>query len=362
MRDNLIDRPGGVRDGEEIDAAQLLAYLQDKIPDLGSAPLEVEQFPAGFSNLTYLLRSGANEFVLRRPPFGAQVKSAHDMAREYRILTCLQHVFPKVPRPVFFCDDDSVMGAPFYVMERVRGVILRSRPGANPDFSPAVMQRLSSTFIETLAEIHSLDYEAAGLNGLGQPAGYVRRQVEGWTKRYQQARTDEVPSIERIAAWLSVNAPEDTARPALIHNDYKYDNLMLAPKDLTRVVAVLDWEMATVGDPLMDVGTSLGYWVDPDDPDEWQQHGFKLTALPGSLRRRELVGQYAKLTGREVGDAVFYYVYGLLKIAVIVQQIHFRFRRGLTRDARFADLVQLVRACGLMATRAIEKGRIDCLN
>ena len=283
------------------------------------------------------------------------------MSREYRILSHLHPVYNKVPRPLLFCDDEAIIGAPFYVMERVTGLILRAQPPRGLELSPALMRGLSETFIENLAEIHEVDYEAAGLADLGSPQGYVKRQVEGWTKRYYNARTDDVPSIEQLANWLSERLPPDSDRAALIHNDYKYDNIVLAPQDLTRVVAVLDWEMATIGDPLMDFGTSLGYWVETEDPDEWQRYGFGLTSLPGSFTRAELLDHYIKRSGRRIDDPVFYFAYGLLKIAVIVQQIYFRYQKGLTRDARFAQLGELVKACGNLGQRAIERKRIDGL-
>jgi aminoglycoside phosphotransferase (APT) family kinase protein len=267
---STIDRSSSVRSGEELPAEPLFKYLSAHLPGL-TAPLIVEQFPAGFSNLTYLLRSGDRELVLRRPPVGAKIKTAHDMSREYRILSHLYPVYPKVPRPLLFCDDESILGAPFYVMERVTGIILRAQRPTGVDLAPALMRRLSQAFIENLAEIHELDYQAAGLGELGSPQGYVQRQVEGWTKRYFNARTDDVPTIENLAEWLHQNLPTDSERPGLIHNDYKYDNLVLDPNDLGRVIAVLDWEMATIGDPLMDFGTSLGYWVETNDPEEWQR-------------------------------------------------------------------------------------------
>jgi aminoglycoside phosphotransferase (APT) family kinase protein len=356
----LSDGPRAVRAGEELDTERLLAYLREHMPDV-EGPLEVEQFPAGFSNLTYLVRAGVREFVLRRPPHGSKVKTAHDMGREFLILSRLRPVYAKVPRPLLYCEDASVLGAPFYLMERVRGLILRARPPAGLELTPEVMRRLSELLVGNLAEIHAVDYAAAGLGEIGRPEGYVARQVEGWTKRYFAARTDDVPSIERLARWLTEHAPRDSGG-ALIHNDYKFDNVVFAPDDLSRVVAVLDWEMATVGDPLMDLGTTLGYWTDPDDPEEWRRLGFGLTTLPGSLRRREVVERYARQTGRDVGDAVFYFAYGLLKIAGIVQQIFYRYRQGLTKDERFARLGLLVRACGGMAERAIEKGRVDGLS
>jgi len=357
---STTDQSSQIRKGEELPVEPLYGYLNARLPDL-SAPLIVEQFSAGFSNLTYLLRSGDRELVLRRPPVGAKIKTAHDMSREYRILSHLYPVYPKVPRPLLFCDDESILGAPFYVMERVTGIILRAQRPTGLDLAPALMRRLSQAFIENLAEIHELDYEAAGLGELGSPQGYVKRQVEGWTKRYFNARTDDVPAIEKLAEWLHQNLPPDSVRPGLIHNDYKYDNLVLDPDDLGRVIAVLDWEMATIGDPLMDFGTSLGYWVETNDPEEWQRYGFGLTSLPGSFTRTELLGHYTHRTGRRIDDPVFYFAYGLLKIAVIVQQIYFRYQKGVTRDPRFASLGALVKACGDLAQRAIQRGRIDAL-
>src|SRR5215217_1072060 len=357
---STIDRSSPVRPGEELPHEALLGYLTEHLPEL-TGPLIVEQFPAGFSNLTYLLRAGERELVLRRPPIGAKIKTAHDMSREYRILSHLHPVYNKVPWPLLFCDDESILGAPFYVMERVSGVILRAQKPHGLDLPPELMRRLSETFVDNLAEIHAIDYEASGLGDLGSPQGYVRRQVEGWTKRYYNARTDDVPSIEKLAEWLHQNLPADSERPALIHNDYKYDNLVLAPDDLARVIAVLDWEMATTGDPVMDFGTSLGYWVEPMDPEEWQRYGFGLTSLPGSFTRTELLEHYSRRTGRRIEEPVFYFAYGLLKIAVIVQQIYFRYQKGLTRDPRFAQLGALVKACGDLAERAIERKRINAL-
>ena len=356
--ESLLDRSRSVRAGEELPEERLREYLTARLPDI-VGPLTVEQFPSGFSNLTYLLRVGDRELVLRRPPIGAKIKTAHDMGREYRILSHLHPVYSKVPRPLLFCEDEAVLGAPFYVMERVKGIILRAQAPKGVELSSETMRGLSETFIENLAEIHGVDYEAAGLGDLGSPQGYVKRQVEGWTKRYQSARTDDVPAIEQLSEWLVQHLPPDSEQPALIHNDYKFDNLVLAPEDLGRVVAVLDWEMATIGDPLMDFGTSLGYWVEATDPEEWQRYGFGLTNRPGSFTRNELLERYETRTRRRVDQPVFYFAYGLLKIAVIVQQIYFRYQKGLTRDPRFADLGGLVKACGLLAQKAIEYKRID---
>ncbi len=354
-----VDQPRAVREGEGLDTERLQAYLEEHLPE-ASGTLSVEQFPSGFSNLTYLIRLDEQEFVLRRPPFGTNVKGAHDMGREYTILAHLSPVYPKAPRPLVYCDDISVLGAPFYVMERVEGVILRPVMPDGMIPPPERMARIAEAFVDTFAELHAVDFKAAGLGELGRPEGYVRRQVEGWTKRYRRARTDDVPEVERMAAWLNEHQPLESAA-ALIHNDYKYDNLVLDPADWSRVRAVLDWEMTTLGDPLMDLGSSLGYWVDPDDPPAMQQLRLSPTTLPGNPTRAELVERYAQASGRDVGDAVFYYVYGLFKLAVIVQQIYYRYKHGHTQDPRFARLIDAVRGCGYAAVQAIEKGRIDRL-
>ena len=258
METDLIDQPQPTRAGEELDASKLEVLLKAHFPEL-QGPIEVTQFSKGYSNLTYLLRFGEREMVLRRPPFGAKIKSAHDMGREFRILSRLMEVYPKVPRPLAYCDDEIVLGAPFYVMERVRGVILRAKAPEGLDLPPPLMKRISESFIENLVAIHAVDYAAAGLADLGKPEGYVARQVEGWARRYPNARTDDIPEMDRLATWLNEHKPADSGA-CLIHNDYKYDNLVLAPDDLTQIVACLDWEMATLGDPVMDLGSTLGYW------------------------------------------------------------------------------------------------------
>ena len=357
---SLIDQSVPVRAGEELDVVKLASYLKEHLRAF-NGPLVIEQFPSGFSNLTYLLRIGKQELVLRRPPVGAKIKTAHDMFREYQILSHLFPIYRKVPFPLLYCDDVSVIGAPFYVMMRVKGIILRSQAPTGVELTPETMHRLSTAFVDNLVEIHRVDFEAAGLSDLGTPRGYVKRQVEGWTKRYYAARTDEVIEIERITKWLQAHQPPDSQRSALIHNDYKYDNLVLSAENLSDVVAVLDWEMATLGDPLMDLGTTLGYWVDANDSTEWQQYGFVLTKLPGNLTRAGILDHYIRSSGREILYPVFYYVYGLMKIAVIVQQIYFRYRQGFTKDARFRGLDRLVKACGIQAERAIEKNRVDDL-
>lgn len=369
------DLPRPVRPGEELPLEPLAAWLRDHLEDgesgaaaasgaTGSPSLSVEQFPGGHSNLTYLLRFGGRELVLRRPPLGASVKTAHDMGREYRVLSRLHRCYSKAPRALAACDDPAVIGAPFFLMERVHGVILRRLPaGAAP--APARLRALSEAAVDALAELHAVDPAAAGLADLGKPAGFTARQVSGWTERWQRAATDAVPEVDRAAGWLAERVPrrspaEEAAAATLLHNDFKLDNLVLTA-DLGTVAAVLDWEMATVGDPLMDLGTSLGYWLDPDDDEALRLLPVGLTALPGNLSRAEVVERYAGATGRDASGILFYYVFGLLKIAVIAQQIYSRYRRGLTRDERFAPLLDSVRLLGRTATQAIARQRIDHL-
>ena len=357
----LTDKSGMVRPGEELDNAKLHAYLLSHLENTGDNPeLLVEQFPHGYSNLTYRVQFGNKDMVLRRPPFGANIKSGHDMEREYKVLFSLASIYDKVPRPVIYCDDLSIIGASFYLMERVTGVILRDTPPPGLNITPSVMSSLSKAVIQNLASIHSLDYLSTDLKNLARPGDYVERQISGWVQRYAMAKTDELPEVERVANWLIEHKPTESAS-CLIHNDYKYDNIVLNPDNLPEIIAVLDWEMATIGDPLMDLGTSLAYWIDPNDPPELQTIQKRATLWPGNLDRAQLVQFYTEQSKRDVGNIVFYYVYGLFKIAVIVQQIYARYRKGLTADPRFAKLDLHLKAQIVTATRAIELNRIDQL-
>ncbi len=374
-RDETVE----VRGGEELDVPRLHAYLRSHLPsDLraalpAQADLEVRKFPGGYSNLTYLLTLGGLDFVLRRPPVGNQVQGAHDMGREYRVLDALAPVYAVAPRAYLYCDDLDVLGVPFYVMERCQGVILRRGgvtgrdgfPGPGGCLGEGELRRLSEAFVDQLADLHGLDYAAAGLGDLGRPEGYVERQVKGWTERYRKAQTDELTPVEAVIGWLDEQLPSMAhalsparAGAALLHNDYKYDNLVLDPDDLTRVRAVLDWEMCTVGTPLLDLGTSLAYWIEAADGDAFLAQAFGPTYLAGSLTRSELAERYAARTGADLGPLLFAYVTGLFKLAVIGQQIYARYRRGLTRDERFAGLGKLVAGCGMLALRALDQGSV----
>lgn len=354
---DLIDQPVAVRAGEELDVAALEAWLLAHLPG-SSGPLRVAQFPSGFSNLTYMLTLGELELVLRRAPRGAAAKGGHDMGREYRLLAALHPVYDKAPEPLAWCEDADLIGAPFYVMRRVRGVVLRARVPDGLALDAAGFATLSDTFVSELAKLHAVDTTAAGLQAFGHGEGYGRRQVDGWTQRYDAARTDDSPDLAPLAAWLSARVPPDSGL-ALIHNDFKYDNVLLDPDAPTRILAVLDWEMATLGDPAYDLGTTLAYWSEADDPGNLRRFGT--THLPGNLDRHGVIAAYERHSGRRVQDPVFLFAYGLFKLAGIMQQIYARYRRGNTQDPRFAGLVHLVRDCGELAQRAIDRDRLSRL-
>ena len=354
--EDFTDHPRAVRQGEELDLARLEPFLLQHFPGC-SGLVRVEQFPSGHSNLTYLVRLGPRELILRRPPFGSRVKSAHDMGREFRVLSKLHAAYPPAPKVLAYCDDDGVLGAPFYLMEPIHGVILRRDPPADMPFSAEMAQRLSETFIDNLARLHALDYEAVGLGDLGKPHGYLERQVRGWTERYFGSKTDELPEVDRVSEWMMERMPA-TGGAALIHNDYKYDNVVLDPANLTEIIGVLDWEMCTIGDPLSDLGTTLAYWVDPEDGEGLQKIRWCPSTYPGSLSRARLAERYARASGRDVSNLVFYLVFARFKVAVIVQQIYFRYRQGLTKDARFSGMAEVVQTLMRGALLAAERNSI----
>jgi len=263
------------------------------------------------------------------------------MGREFRVLSKLHAAYPPAPEVLVYCDDDSVLGAPFYLMKPVRGIILRRELPAGMVLPSETARCLGESFIDNLARLHRLDYAAIGLADLGKPVGYLERQVRGWTERYYGSKTHDYPEVEKISAWIAERLPSTTAA-ALIHNDYKYDNVVLNPNDLTKIIGVLDWEMCTIGDPLSDLGSALAYWVDEHDPDELQKIRWGPTNVPGGLTRRQLLDRYARSTGREVSNMSFYLTFARFKIAVIIQQIYFRYHQGLTKDQRFATMPAIV--------------------
>ncbi len=353
---DLLDHPAAVRSGEELDVAKLEPYLRRHFPN-EAGPFHVHQYPSGHSNLTYALKLGERELVLRRPPFGSKVKSAHDMGREFRVLSKLHSDYALAPEVLLYCDDDSILGAPFYLMKPIRGMILRRDLPRNLDFPAEKARRLSESFVDNLVHLHHVDYAAVGLSDLGRPEGYLERQVRGWIERYHGSKTHEYPEVEKLSAWMRDHMPS-TRAASLIHNDYKYDNVVLDSNDITKIVGVLDWEMCTIGDSLSDLGTALAYWIDPTDPEELQQNRWGPTTAPGSFTREELVQYYTRQTGSDVSQIAFYLAFARFKLAVIVQQIYFRYHQGLTKDERFASVCEKIELLLRASLQCAQTGRI----
>jgi aminoglycoside phosphotransferase (APT) family kinase protein len=322
-----------VRAGEELDVAAVDRWLRTLDPALEGLP-EVTQYSGGASNWTYRLRYRNRDLVLRRPPAGTKARSAHDMSREYQIQKALRPAFPTVPAMVGLCQDPSVLGSDFYVMERVDGPIPRSRLPSGLDLGPETTRRLCTNVLDKLVELHRVDFRAVGLEALWKGPGYTRRQVEGWSDRYLKARTWNVPGYRTVRDWLKAHTPEDVGT-CVIHNDWRFDNVVLDPAEPTRVVAVLDWELATIGDPLMDLGSALAYWVHADDNPLFRYTRRQPTHLPGMLRREEVVEHYLGRTGLRPADWRFYEVFGLFRLAVIAQQIYYRYFHRQTRNPAF---------------------------
>ncbi len=334
-----------IRAGEELNHAALSQYLQDKLPGAAQG-ITVEQFPGGHSNLTYLLRTPEREYVLRRGPLGPVPPKAHDMAREFQVLKAVHPHFPPAPEVFLLCEDLSILGAVFFVMERRRGIVVRSSIPPELAAFPDYPHRVSRGFTDCLVELHSIDIEKHGLVNLGKPTGFLERQVRGWFERWQRAKTEELPAMDHLIRWLADQMPASPP-PTLVHNDFKLDNVMLSLEDPGRMEAVLDWEMSTVGDPLVDLGLILCYWSQPSDPG-----GSKpaLTCEPGWFTPAQLVHYYASRTGRDVSRISYYEVFAIFKLAVVLQQIYYRFHRGQTTDERFRHFDRRVRTLIDLAT------------
>lgn len=335
-----------VRPGEGLDVAAVAGALRDRLPG-SEQPLRIEQFGGGHANLTYLLRfgegAGAVEYVLRRPPIGPVAPGSHDMAREYRALSRLWRGFPLAPRAYLLCEDVAVIGAPFFVMERRHGVVIRGgvpeRFGGGRD--PVANRKLAEVVIDTLADFHAVDPEPIGLADMGRPEGFLGRQVTGWAGRFERAKTGDDPVAEEVVRWLLDNLPASPP-PTPLHNDWRLDNMAVAEDDPGRCVAVYDWDMFTIGDPLADLGTLLAMWSDPGEvPPSMNPMP---TQTPGFLTRAQAVVRYGERTGRDISLAAYYCVFGTFKMGVVLQQIYFRFHRGQTQDPRFAALGDVARA------------------
>lgn len=338
-----------VRPDERFDESALAEFLHGRIPG-AEHPLVVRQFGGGAANLTYELAFGDRTYVLRRPPLGPIAPKSHDMAREYRVLSHLSAVYPPAPRPFLLCEDPAVIGAPFFVMERREGVVIRRRLGSRYAAMENAPRRLGEALVDGLAALHLVDFEAIGLADLGRPTGFVERQIDGWWGRWHRAKSDDNPDMDRAHAWLARRRPSREAA-ALVHNDYKLDNAMFAAHDPSRLVAVFDWDMATLGDPLSDLGGLLAYWTDDEDPPEVRQFSPMPSDASGFPSRSELVERYAATTGRDVDQIDFYHVLALFRLAVIIAQIHIRWVRGQTQDERFAEFGELVKLVAARAAR-----------
>ncbi len=354
---NFTDKATALRDGEGFDAQKVEAFLKEAMAGL-RGPMRVQQFRGGYSNLTYLITMGDRELVLRRPPFGRKAKTAHDMGREYGILKALHPVFPYCPEPLVYTEDMSIMGTPFYVMERLRGVILRRDLPRGLSFTPEQAREICERLLDVHVELHAVDFKEIGLEEFGKPEGYIKRQVVGWSDRYRAAHTDDAPDFKEVMAWILEKMPEDTEKPTIIHNDYKFDNVVLDQQDPMRIIGVLDWEMATIGDPLMDLGNSLAYWVQRDDPPEMEAIRVIPTNMEGALTREEIVTRYAEKSGRSTENYDFYYCFGLFRLAVIAQQIYYRYYHGQTKDERFKTLIFAVMVLEQAARRVMERSEL----
>ena len=343
-----------VRPGEDLDGAAVDRYLKAHLDGLTGAPV-IRQYPSGASNLTYAVEYPDRSLVLRRPPRGKKPKSGHDMGREYRIMNALQGVYP-VPATLLFCDDESLIGAPFYVMERVEGVLIK---GAIPDvwgWGEAEGARLCTAFFDKLIDLHAIDYQAAGLGDFGKPEGYVARQIAGWERRYARARTPDVDEFEDVRAWLQQHIPAIEHAPAILHGDFRIDNMILDAQNPFEIRAVLDWEISALGDPLMDLGNTLAYWIEAEDPPAMRALARQPSWAPGMMSRAQVLEYYAQKTGRDVSHFSFYYAYGVWRLAVILQQIYYRFYHGQSKNAAFADFAGSVNALGAYCRAVIEKG------
>jgi aminoglycoside phosphotransferase (APT) family kinase protein len=352
MSDALLDAAGAVRAGEEVDLGRVTAYLQSQGLTLAGEP-RLQQFPGGASNLTYLLACDNTELILRRPPCGHIAKSAHDVVREAQIMRALRPVYPVVPVIHAICEDVDVIGAPFYVMQRLRGCIPRRNLPPELGLDAARTRQLCLNVLDQMMALHKLDPVAAGLNQLGKGEGYVARQVEGWSKRFRAARTEDVGDFESVMAWLAAKQPQHETAICLIHNDFRFDNVVLDLDDPLKVIGVLDWEMATLGDPLMDLGSSLAYWVQADDDMFMLGSRRQPTNAPGMLTRQEVIAYYGEQTGWSVDNFDFYEVYGLFRLAGIVQQIYKRFKEGNARNPVFATFGPFADYLGKRCERVI---------
>ncbi|MGJ8563283.1 MAG: phosphotransferase family protein [Alphaproteobacteria bacterium] len=346
-----------VRKGEELDVQAIDAALKSAVPGLSGMP-DVKQYASGASNLTYALDYPDRRMVLRRPPFGTIPKSGHDMHREYRIMTALKPVFSAVPQTLYYTDDQDIIGAEFYVMDRSEGPLIHTKIPTDWNWGAKEGRALCEEFFAKLVDLHQVDYKAIGLEDFGRPEGYVARQIGGWNRRFEKAWTDDVEKFEDVRKWLEDNKPAQEVGAAILHGDYRIDNCILQAGDPTKINAVLDWEISALGDPLMDLGNTLAYWIEADDPAEMQMMVRQPSAAAGMMNRQEILNFYAERTGADVSNFQFYYVYGIWRLAVIIQQIYYRYYHGQTEDPRFKPYGQMVNALGNLSRQKISTGKL----
>lgn len=353
---DVIDRAGAVRSGEELPIDALDGYLKAQIPELRGSP-EVTQYSGGASNWTYRLAYDSHDLILRRPPAGTKARGAHDMGREYRLQTALAPRFPYIATQYLHCEDEAVIGAEFYVMDRIQGIIPRRHLPRGVDLDPLQARQLNDNFLDTLVALHGVDYREAGLESMYKGAGYARRQIEGWNARYEKARTWNVPRARAVRRWLEAHIPED-AGACVIHNDYRLDNVVLDAQDPTRLIGVLDWELATIGCPMMDLGNTMAYWIQADDDGFLRKMSRQPSYLPGMRSRREMVAAYCERTGRDLQAWPIYEVYGLFRLAVILQQIYYRYHHKQTDNPAFKNFWLMVHYLVFRAKRVIARSGI----
>jgi len=329
-----LDEAGEVRDEDRLDAGNIDAFFKQHVPDLQGPPA-IRQFPGGASNLTYLISYGEREFVLRKPPAGVKAKSAHDMLREARVMAALKPHYPFVPTILASCNDQAVLGSDFYVMERLRGIILRRDLPAELGLDTAGVRQLCLNFIDRLVELHQVDVSRPNVAAIGKGEGYIARQMSGWSQRWRQALTKDTDPVEDVMLWLAAKQPARETPICVIHNDYRFDNVVL--DSAFDIIGVLDWEMTTLGDPMMDLGGSMAYWIQADDEPMFQALRRQPSHVPGMLTRREVVAYYGERSGWSVDSFDFYEVFGLFRLMVILQQIYRRFVLAQTTNPRFAD-------------------------
>ena len=354
--EDFIDGPKPLRDSDSFDLMALNDWVRENVPSLSGTP-EIFQYRGGASNLTYLLKYKEKDIILRRPPPGHKAKSAHDMGREYKVMKALKNQYPYVPEMIAFCENEDLIGGQFYLMERMKGIIPRKDFPKGMKIDKESARKLCFSIFDRLIELHQVDVEKAGLADLGKGKGYVKRQVDGWTDRYERSKTWNVPSFKKIINWLKDNQPEDTYT-CLIHNDFRFDNVVLDPENPNHIMGVLDWEMATLGDPLMDLGGALAYWVQEGDDLSMKMMRRQPTHLEGMLKRDEIVEYYCEKMNFDSKKWPFYQMFGFFRLAVIIQQIYYRYHKGQTDNPIFKNFWLYVHLLSFRCHKILKKGAL----